>query len=389
MTGPDALPAILRLIGPDASAAAAWGSDEWHAIADDARQQRLRPLFHLRSQELGWTLPAELRDEWAKAYARATRRVLAQKVELARVTRWLAAAGIEAQVLKGGAILWRGWFDPAVRPMRDLDLLVAPEAASGAQQLLRSKGFTGAADTVKVNDKHLPGLVSPETGVAIEIHHRLIDAPTPELSRRDSLFRAAALAQAQTLSPAEGGFTVLCDAHTLLHLIVHAVLDHQFNNGPLLLIDIEALIERGRIDWNTFWSTADAIGATRAAQLALRLSESVWPQLAIEWRGHEPADLAPVAVVSAAHLMLVSPHTNTELGLLGRLARFDWTERTGIVLGGLLRRSGAVGLPRKGPAAGVGGSPLGRISQRIAALGGRQGRAQIKRSLDVAKWLKD
>ena len=111
--------------------------------------------------------------------------------------------------------------------------------------------------------------------------------------------------------------------------------------------------------------------------------------MTIEWHGHEPADLAANAVVSAAHLMLVPPHAHTELGLLGRLARFDWTERTGIVLGGLLRRSGAAGLPRKGSATGGGVSPLGRISQRIAALGGRQGRTQIKRSLDVAKWLKD
>ena len=382
------LPAVLTLLGAEPEVHD-WGVDKWQEAACNARRQRLRPWLHVRSLDRQWQLPAEISQEWADAYRRAELRVLRQKVELARITRWFAAEGMTAHVLKGGAIVWRGWIDPAVRPMRDLDLLVSAEQADAAQQLLLSRGFTSSASNLPANHKHLPGLIAPETAVVVEVHTLLIDAMTPEWTLRERLFRAAAVAKSEQLPAAQGGFWVLSDTHTLLQLIVHAVLDHQFNNGPLLLIDIEALLNHGNIDWDDFWDTAKVIGAERAAQLALALATVIWPRLAIDWQGHEPKDLEARSISSAAHLMLVTPHNQTELGLLGRLARFDWSERSAILLRGLMRRSGSGPLPSQGGGAKRPANPLAAWSQRLALAGSREGRDHIKRSLDVAKWLRE
>jgi hypothetical protein len=383
------LPAIVRLIGAGSGKEElGFGPDQWDDVALAARQQRLRPWLHLRRLQCGWQVPADLSEECAQAYRRSAMRVLRQKAELARMTRWLAEAGIAAHVLKGGAIVWRGWFDPALRPMRDLDLLVSPEHANRAQELLFSKGFTGQRAAKSGNNKHLPGLVAPTTGVVVEIHTRLIDVFTPEWDQRDQLLCKLAISRAWQMPTSEGGYPIFADEDTLLHLIMHAVLDHQFNNGPLLLIDIEALVVSGHVDWPCFWNTAQAIGAVRAAQLALRLAETVWPTLPIDWQGHEPSALDARSVASAASLMLVPIGQQTELGFVGRLARFRWTEQSAILFDSILRKSSSAKSTRPGESNSPLDGPVVSLSRRIANAGSRKGRDHIKRSLEVARWLR-
>lgn len=367
MIGLADLPPMFGLLWGEAATAPA----DWAEIDRIAGQHRLRPLLHQRAGAGQWALPPEIAAGWSAAHRRSALRALRQRGELARLGKLLGAAGIAATVLKGGAFVWRGWADPGLRPLRDLDLLLEPGAAAGAHELLRGHGFVqveGAGE-----GKHLPGLIAPGSQVLVELHTRLFDTPTVADGEREAAFRAEALAGA----PASDRIGALSDSDTLLHVILHGVLDHQLNTGPLLLFDLSLLIRHGAIDWARFWRLAEAAGGVRAAQLALALAAVVEPELTIGWQGHEPADLAPDTLRAAAELMLVDTARRSELGVAGRIARLERGAWLGEALAAL----------RRGVA-----SPAG-LWRRLAGSGAVALRGADRRhvgsTLAVARWLRE
>ena len=265
--------------------------------------------------------------------------------------------------------------------MRDLDLLVPPDQALSAHTLLRDRGFAGPAATGLNADKHLPGLTSPEN-VHVEIHTHLVDPVNPEWVARDAAWRESAQSRLDHTS----GFATLGSADTLLHVIVHAVLDHQFNNGPLLLLDVELLVRYGAVDWDWFWQQAERIAVVHACQIALRLAEDRIPGVEIEWQGHAPTDLAPDVLHDAAAMMLVDMDRLSELGAAGRVARLSSGERWRSLRRMMARASNrpdvAGAVPRWRKLAGLVGRYLS------VALRGAE-RQHVQRSLSVAKWLRE
>jgi hypothetical protein len=372
MTG---YPPLIELLWPQAAGVTKLRLTGWQALDHSAAQHRLRPLLHKRAAHHA---PPALAAEWERAYHRAGMRALYQRAGLIRVTRALAAAGIETVALKGAAFVWQRGSDPALRPMRDLDLLVPEDRALEAHRLLRELGFEGESATRLTDDKHLPGLTGPN-GVHVEVHTRLIDAFSPDGSRRDAAFRSAALARCER----QGDLLVMVPGDTLLHVILHAVLDHQFNNGPLLLLDIAALARNGRIDWPRFWDLAAETGGTRACQLALRLGQDCLPGLAIDWRGNAPTDLTPAMLHDAAAMMLVDMDRRSELGVVGQMARLRMGERFAR-LGRQLGRSSA-----RVDSGDAGSGRAALVRRYLGALLGRSGRSHIVRSLSVANWLRE
>ena len=102
----------------------------------------------------------------------------------------------------------------------------------------------------------------------------------------------------------------------LLHLILHAALDHRFNNGPLTLSDIGYLLQSEPIDWTAFWQRASEQHCVRACWLTLRLVEQYWGALAINWPDPCPSDREGAqALETAAALMLRDYSTSGDLGL--------------------------------------------------------------------------
>jgi hypothetical protein len=322
--------------------------------------------------------PAALTDEWRKSCRRSAGRALRQQAELMRLDRLLAEAAIDAWVLKGGAIAWRGWFDPALRPMRDLDLLVPEDRAGAVQQLLLGRGYVGQDGANTENDKHLPGLTSPETGVVIEIHTHLIEPVGRDGADRDAALRQLAGTRAQALPGM--AIQALSDTDTLLHLILHGALDHQFNNGPLLVFDVLAMLEHGSIDWAAYWDVAERAGGTRASQLVFAFVRTLVPELPIAWHGHEPADFTADTMASVAALMLVEGHNRTLFSLPGRIARHGWRDWLGELAKGVRRMAARGSRPpaQHSPAAVDDRSvPASRTALKSAG-----------QSLQIARWLR-
>jgi Uncharacterised nucleotidyltransferase len=251
---------------------------DWQALCTTAKQHRIGPMLHHRLQvlELSSVVPTNVSDQWARAYRKAAFRYLSFRKTLARLNEILDAAQIPFAALKGAWLSQYAYDNPVLRPLRDIDILVEPESALAVYALLEKNGFVRREDFPMPLEgawdhaKHLPPMRYTETGIYLEVHTRLMDVPpgpTPTGALDDVpvlLTRCENREGAPYLSPTD----------TLLHLIVHAAYDHQFNNGPLTFNDIAFLLERAPVDWPTFWMMAEAGNWVRGCIMILELAAS-------------------------------------------------------------------------------------------------------------------
>jgi hypothetical protein len=149
---------------------------DWDGLLAEAEQQGVGPLAqkHLDVPELA--LPQEVRRGLKGLTLRHRRSQELRLGVVRQVAQTLGALGIDALWLKGTALAYSVYSDPGLRPMRDIDLLVAPEAAERAHRALIEAGFPlhpHSAAAVPDNHHHLPALCCRRDGLDIEIElHR-------------------------------------------------------------------------------------------------------------------------------------------------------------------------------------------------------------------------
>ena len=269
---------------------------QWPAIMEMAAAHRLEPLLARHVEREGWSVPDITAGAWQAARRRAALAALAQQAALRLALERLAAAGIDAVALKGVALAWRHYPEPALRPMRDLDLLVSEARAREAAAILAEAGFVpDPAGPVSLADEHqLPAQHHPDLGVTIEVHHRLGDPPHRRGYRVPQLSPDAMLARAEPVDC--GGVAVRCPPPQDLaaHLIVHALYGHRLDCGPLVLADLHFLGEGGAVDWARLRADARAQGWLRGADLLLALTARCFGSMPVVFS--EP----PAGVLAAA-----------------------------------------------------------------------------------------
>ena len=319
--------------GPPAAALVGLSAADWHALDDMAWQHRLQPLLHARrglgsdkvqTNKVRNPIPPAILDRWSAAYRTAGIRALKARAELAETTARLEAAGFAPIALKGAWLAWHAYPHPALRPLRDLDLLLTPDTVIPAFRHLVAQGYTPPEaqeflleDAVRL-DKHMPPLTSPR-GITIELHQRLweidgrMDHAAPRANETPIRARAIRI----------GSITYPHAADMLAHLVIHAVYDHRLDCGPLLLPDIACLLrtqetQAAPIEWAPFWAQAAAQGWREGAGLVLELVRAHDPEVAIE----VPADAAPPPAVidAAADLLLQNLFTRASAGVVATMA---------------------------------------------------------------------
>jgi hypothetical protein len=322
---------LLNLLAPerpiDIERACSLDGGDWDSLLHMARQHRLSPLLHkaamLRTESTQW--PDRVADACARAYRAAQLRGLAVRREILLTSQILDAAGIAHVMLKGAALVFGSYQDPGLRPLRDIDLLVRPDRAKVAEEALLAHSKSPRAAEPSAYH-HLPPITSPSGLLPVEIHLRSLGESglgAAEVVRLDemiwtrSILRRGANQSMRLPSPHD----------LLLHLILHAIGGHGFNNGPLLLSDMAALASgKDAIDWAAFWRTARDLGQIRACMLACRLLETFWAEGLVAWSAL--GDARPVVpdeiVAHAGALMLRDFPTRSDA------TRYAWlVRRTG------------------------------------------------------------
>jgi hypothetical protein len=226
------------------------GDEDWAEFMLLARMHRLGPMLHHRLGRCGFSIPQEVREQLLESHRRQTMRNLNLYRELVVLAKLLGEADIPFIALKGAYLARFAYPEAGLRPMRDLDLLLAPDQTVRAFELLVSHGYRsasgGAPEAYFADRIHLPPLRGPG-GVSVELHHRLTPA-----AMWDAAFEEPLLRRSIRLSVASVSVSFLCREDMLLHLCIHASLEHQLDLGPLALMDVALLLEAGQMDWQDF-----------------------------------------------------------------------------------------------------------------------------------------
>ena len=260
-TAPGPAPHSLKTVTPDG----------WRELGALAQLHRMEPWLHAR-QAHNAEIPQWLRGQWQVAHRAAAIAALAWQAELAGISRAFTATGLPALALKGSYLARYCYPHAALRPLRDIDLLVPENRAIEAFELLIARGCSvdgdpriALADSARI-DMHLPALQTPNGGI-VELHLRLteqdgrLEYAVPQLDAAAVIARGMAVDAVAYPAPED----------MLAHLILHAVYGHRFDCGPLLLTDVHFLVQSASLDWDMFWRRAEGGGWDHAARLVLEL----------------------------------------------------------------------------------------------------------------------
>ncbi len=225
---------------------------DWAPVLRAAEQNSLSPLLyqHLSSAEIA--LPTPVKRELLGGFLQHGRSNETRAAALAEMLSALEQDGIRALVLKGAALAHTVYPQPGLRPMRDLDLLVAPAGLSQARKTLLHLGYREELEaSTPAGHHHIPPLGREQGGmhISVEIHHQIF--PSTRHYRPLGYAELAGSAFAFQLQAQTAYTTSLED--TLWHIYRHAA------GPPLLTIpfkliyaaDMISLVEKyaDQIDW--------------------------------------------------------------------------------------------------------------------------------------------
>ena len=287
--------------------------NDWENLLHLANQHRLLPFLHwqLTKFRTNLPIPKPFLKELATSFKLGSMRALTLQHELSVICRILDRAEIPWMALKGAFLAYHCYPHPGMRRLRDFDILVPKELAFKAFDTLVAEGFSEPeSDYMTVESrmdehKHLNPLMSASGKVRVEIHVRLFKpsagdaglaglADDPEFWNR-KITRPLGRQVISYPSPTD----------LLLHIIVHAAYEHQFNNGPLTLSDIAYLLDSQPIDWNLFWRLARQGGFERACWLTFKLVERYWGarEIPLPDLGIDDSEAVATSLETAALLM--------------------------------------------------------------------------------------
>jgi hypothetical protein len=171
---------------------------------------------------------------------------------LQKILSLLNSEGIRCLVLKGAALSHTVYPEISLRPMRDIDLLLAKEDVYRAYEILKKENFSESGELLPEGYYHLPPLFKDLDGlqVCVELHHDLFPDDPPYYQQLD--FTELYINRREFELDGVRAYT-LADEEMLWHLYqhgFHAPLTYE----PFRLIavaDIVILVEARleKIDW--------------------------------------------------------------------------------------------------------------------------------------------
>lgn len=275
-------------------------SADWNELVRLLRSHRIGALMSWNIRRAGSSdaahIPMEIRDYIAAARKQTALRILQIQAALLEIEDILTGSGIPYAFVKGAYLTWHVYPERSIRFARDIDLVVPNGRAIEAWQCLQDHGFTrwngapGTAEEWLDRLHHLPHLIVPGSSLLLEVHARLF-APAYILDLSED---AGYWERRQSVKVSNKPIFVNSPTDCLLHIIHHGVVCDRFRCGPVFVSDVYFLIEKGEIEWDTFWFLANKLGLVRAALLSFAIVERYFGTLEISGR--------PRPNSSAAHI---------------------------------------------------------------------------------------
>jgi hypothetical protein len=300
---------------------------EAHAVAPLIYQMLSQPRF---AELVPQTALAQLRGQYlANAVA-----VLLWQQQLERAVAQLNAAGITPVLLKGAALLHTVFPNPALRQLRDLDVLIHPEELAAAECCLLDLGYAPAEDGWPegrwppdwYEKKFRPQGTEGWRGL-VEIHWRVERPAAPFELRVDELLR-----DAEPVSVGRAQARVLSPGHQVLHLCTHLAYNDGFGVGLSRPSDVHEAVQAfgSRLDWGRLAADARRFRASLCLRYALVVAAALFgtqmPNGLFETSADPPLRMS----LAAAALERVLANDSDPRPLPATLARLASTDRVDV-----------------------------------------------------------
>lgn len=248
---------------------------DWSAILEASRH-------HHVIAPLAWALRRDQRvpEPWAgelrAALAANAIRNESLAAALVRIVDRLHEHGIEPILLKGAANLVAALYPvPAARYLTDLDLLIPGPQVHEAQRRLLAEGFEAPRHLafVDVEQQHLPRLLDPRSGAAVELH-RAVMFPEGRV-----IPAAEFAARVRIVSFRGRAFQVPDPTIRLAHNVAHAQIGHDLHREGYAelrqLLDLALLRahHEDSLEWQQIESWFRSVGRETVLADNLKLAE--------------------------------------------------------------------------------------------------------------------
>ncbi len=195
----------------------------WTRLIALSERHRLLPHLYKSIKEISSSISADIPSELKDKYFLQTEHVLRLASEGVRLSSLFNQHGVSNILLKGPFLSDQIYGDVALRPSRDIDMLVLPEHVEQVDGILLSEGYRMVYPDFSLSrkqksfyqrHKNQVAYRNPQNGILIEVHWRLLSQTsllpiTTERVFADSQEQIIAGKPIRVLSPAQN-FEFLC-----------------------------------------------------------------------------------------------------------------------------------------------------------------------------------
>jgi hypothetical protein len=295
--------------------AAAAGITDWNGFLRQVDRQRIAGLANDALSSADILLPPVIAQTLAAKAQRIALRNLSFAAETVRLQRIFVTANISILVLKGVALAQLAYGSLTIKHARDIDLLVPPNGAEAAMQILERAGYGLVLPAQKMNGKQRRALVTygreaeffhPSRGLRLELQWRAAD--NPYLLKGINVHSAG---QRVVLAD-DISVDTLRDDDLFAYLCVHGA-RHAWSRLKWLA-DLNALLVTKDTDITALYHHAQGVGVGLCAGQALLLCHRLLDlQLSPALLDKLQTNRRIEKLAAIAMGVMTTPHTETEV----------------------------------------------------------------------------
>jgi len=194
---------------------------DWEELLHHAEKEGMTPLLKKHLEESGSVYPLAVRRSLHILAKRHQHQAQVRTAILQEILHLFHRYELSPILLKGAVLAYTLYPDPALRPMRDIDILLSDKDALVAQELLLDTGFIRADSPIPDDHFHLPSLLKQvdDVKICVEIHRGLYPNCPPYYPQVDFHHM---LATGKTFAIGEAEAITFNDEEMLHYLYQHA-----------------------------------------------------------------------------------------------------------------------------------------------------------------------